>query len=105
MRKRLMLYQLLYLCWDCSVDRSPRFYARWLTTLSKDTHFLYLYALLTIFSRSIGLDGTEKAFAKPIMMLLLMFLGMCPAAIFYVIQKYYFTNPEDRKDVRYVLVY
>jgi drug/metabolite transporter (DMT)-like permease len=36
---------------------------------------------------SVGIDGNEKAFAKPIMMLLLMFLAMCPAILFWFIQQ------------------
>lgn len=36
---------------------------------------------------SVGLDGTEKLFAKPIMMLLLMFGAMIPAIVFWLIQQ------------------
>jgi drug/metabolite transporter (DMT)-like permease len=37
---------------------------------------------------STGIDGTEKTFAKPIMMLLLMFFAMCPAGLFWLIQQW-----------------
>ncbi len=36
---------------------------------------------------SVGIDGTEKVFAKPIMMLFLMFLAMCPAMGFWLYQQ------------------
>ena len=36
---------------------------------------------------SSGLDGTEKLFGKPIMVLLLMFASMVPAIFFYMIQQ------------------
>lgn len=38
---------------------------------------------------SYGLDGHEKSFAKPIMMLLLMFGGMAPAMLFWYIQQFF----------------
>lgn len=47
-----------------------------------------------------GIDGHEKVFAKPIMMLLLMFSGMSPAILFWLIQQYFFTKPEDRETVK-----
>jgi drug/metabolite transporter (DMT)-like permease len=42
-----------------------------------------------------GLDGTEKLFGKPIMVLLLMFASMVPALLFYGIQQA-FLEPKDR---------
>ena len=44
---------------------------------------------------SYGLDGADKNFAKPIMMLLLMFSGMTPAMLFWYIQQA-FLEPKDR---------
>ena len=106
MKRRLPLCQRQYLCWVCLVAPSPRFYARWLTTPSKAIYFCICNRqLIPVYYRSTGLDGTEKAFAKPIMMLLLMFLGMCPAGLLYTIHKIFFTKPEDRKDVRYLITY
>jgi drug/metabolite transporter (DMT)-like permease len=49
---------------------------------------------------SIGVDGTEKAFAKPIMMLLLMFAAMVPAIFFWAIQQF-FLPKEDRDVLNY----
>lgn len=49
-------------------------------------------------TRSVGLDGTEKAFAKPIMMLLLMFVAMIPAIIFWLV-KQMLTPPAEREVV------
>lgn len=63
------------------------------------------WQLKPFYYRSTGIDGTEKAFAKPIMMLLLMFLGMCPAGLLYTFHKIFFTRPEDRRDVRYLITY
>lgn len=45
---------------------------------------------------SIGLDGQEKAFSKPILMLLLMFAAMMPALGFWKIQQSYL--PDQEKD-------
>lgn len=48
-------------------------------------------------TKSVGLDGTEKMFAKPIMMLALMFAGMSPALlIWYIHQR---TLPPEQRDV------
>jgi drug/metabolite transporter (DMT)-like permease len=46
---------------------------------------------------SAGLDGDEKAFAKPIMMLLLMFFAMCPAGLFWLIQQW--NLPPSQREV------
>ncbi len=46
-------------------------------------------------TESQGLDGETKFFAKPIMMLLLMFLAMAPAYLFWMIQQA-FLDPKDR---------
>ena len=46
-------------------------------------------------TKSVGIDGTEKVFAKPIMMLTLMFAGMAPALLFWVIQQR-MLPPEER---------
>ena len=43
---------------------------------------------------STGLDGSEKLFGKPIMVLLLMFASMVPAIFFYMIQQSFL----DKKD-------
>eukprot|EP01036_Dinobryon_divergens_P033392 gene33392-43169_t len=51
-------------------------------------------------TKSIGLDGSPKAFAKPIMMLLLMFTGMVPAIIFWLVQQSC-RAVEDREVVSY----
>lgn len=45
---------------------------------------------------SFGLDGTEKAFSKPIMMLLLMFAGMVPAIFFWIFQQ--MRLPKEERD-------
>lgn len=45
---------------------------------------------------AVGLDGTSKAFAKPIMMLLLMFAAMVPAIFFWAIQQY--NLPKEKRD-------
>jgi drug/metabolite transporter (DMT)-like permease len=45
-----------------------------------------------------GLDGETKFFAKPIMMLLIMFTGMFPAYFFWLIQQH-FVDPKDREHV------
>ncbi len=45
---------------------------------------------------SFGLDGEEKPFAKPIVMLLLMFAGMTPAMLFWYIQQIFLVKPTDR---------
>jgi len=50
---------------------------------------------------STGVNGHEKVFAKPIMMLLLMFAAMVPAIFFWLIQQYFFTAPEKRDKVSY----
>lgn len=47
-------------------------------------------------TQSVGLDGTEKVFAKPIMMLTLMFAGMSPAIGFWLIQQSML--PESQRD-------
>lgn len=47
-------------------------------------------------TRSIGLDGEEKAFSKPILMLFLMFAAMTPALLFWKIQQ--LQLPDDKKD-------
>ena len=44
---------------------------------------------------SYGINGETKPFAKPIMMLLLMFTGMCPAILIWIIQQM-FTREADR---------
>eukprot|EP00981_Chlorochromonas_danica_P013850 scaffold6925_cov248-Ochromonas_danica.AAC.12 len=46
---------------------------------------------------SSGIDGHSKAFAKPIMMLLLMFAGMVPAIFFWAIQQA--NLPKEKRDV------
>lgn len=51
-------------------------------------------------TQAIGLDGTEKAFAKPIMMLMLMFFGMFPSIFFWLIQQSRLP-PEEREHVDY----
>lgn len=51
-------------------------------------------------TRSIGLDGSEKAFSKPIMMLLLMFAAMTPAMLFWFIQQR-FLPVNEREKVSY----
>ena len=43
-------------------------------------------------------DGSIKNFAKPIMMLLLMFSGMVPAIFFWLLQQA-FTDPKDREHI------
>jgi drug/metabolite transporter (DMT)-like permease len=48
-------------------------------------------------TKSVGIDGTEKTFAKPIMMLTLMFAGMSPALLFWYIQQR--TLPPEKRDV------
>jgi drug/metabolite transporter (DMT)-like permease len=48
-------------------------------------------------TKSVGLDGTEKVFAKPIMMLTLMFAGMSPALLFWYIHQR--TLPPEKRDV------
>ena len=45
-----------------------------------------------------GLDGTEKLFGKPIMVLLLMFASMVPAIFFYMIQQS-FLDKKDRDTI------
>lgn len=45
---------------------------------------------------AVGIDGTEKVFAKPIMMLFLMFLAMSPAMGFWLFQQYQL--PPDKRD-------
>lgn len=49
---------------------------------------------------AVGIDGTEKAFAKPIMMLFLMFLAMSPAMGFWLFQQYQLP-PEKREHIDY----
>lgn len=51
-------------------------------------------------TESVGIDGEMKPFAKPIMMLFLMFSGMVPAVIFWVISQL-FTPPAKRDVVSY----
>lgn len=51
-------------------------------------------------TRSMGIDGHEKMFAKPIMMLLLMFAGMVPAIFFWLIQQFQLP-PEKRDQISY----
>ncbi len=51
-------------------------------------------------TKSIGLDGHEKMFAKPIMMLLLMFAGMVPAIFFWLFQQFQLP-PEKRDQISY----
>mmetsp|Transcript_121409 Transcript_121409/g.238537 ORF Transcript_121409/g.238537 Transcript_121409/m.238537 type:complete len:433 (+) Transcript_121409:110-1408(+) len=48
-------------------------------------------------TKSVGLDGEEKAFAKPIMMLTLMFAGMSPALLFWWLHQR--TLPPEERDV------
>ena len=50
---------------------------------------------------SYGTDGITKPFAKPIMMLLLMFSGMIPAIFFWYIQQYLFTEKKNRDIVEW----
>lgn len=47
-----------------------------------------------------GLDGTTKPFAKPIMMLLLMFAGMVPAIFIWLVQQS-FLKEGDRDQISY----
>jgi len=49
-------------------------------------------------TESTGLDGHPKFFAKPIMMLLLMFFGMAPAYLIWMVQQY-LREPKDREVV------
>jgi len=49
---------------------------------------------------SVGLDGTTKLFAKPIMMLFLMFAAMVPAIFFWLI-KQFFAKENERETVTY----
>jgi drug/metabolite transporter (DMT)-like permease len=51
-------------------------------------------------TESVGVTGESKAFAKPIMMLTLMFAGMSPALFFWFVQQQ-FTAPEKRDVVSY----
>jgi drug/metabolite transporter (DMT)-like permease len=47
-----------------------------------------------------GIDGTDKVFAKPIMMLFLMFLAMSPAMGFWLFQQYQLP-PSERDRINY----
>lgn len=49
---------------------------------------------------AVGIDGTEKVFAKPIMMLFLMFLAMSPAMGFWLFQQYQLP-PSQREHIEY----
>jgi drug/metabolite transporter (DMT)-like permease len=61
--------------------------------------FSALFCKMAYDTQSVGLDGeTEKDFAKPMMMLLLMFAAMTPAMSFWYIQQS-FLKPEDRDSV------
>ena len=50
---------------------------------------------------AVGLNGEDKLFAKPIMMLLLMFAAMVPAIFFWLFQQYFIVAKEDRDVVSY----
>ena len=52
-------------------------------------------------TQSAGLNGEPKAFAKPIMMLTLMFAGMSPAILIWWVQQTFFTAKENRDVVSY----
>lgn len=47
---------------------------------------------------AVGIDGQEKEFSKPIMMLLLMFVGMVPAGLIWVGQQLR-KRPEERESI------
>jgi hypothetical protein len=49
-------------------------------------------------TESVGIDGHPKFFAKPIMMLFLMFFGMAPAYLIWMVQQY-LRDPKDREVV------
>ncbi len=57
--------------------------------------FSALLCKMSYDTSSVGLDGQTKLFAKPIMMLLLMFTAMVPSIFFWMIQQS-FLKKEDR---------
>lgn len=50
-------------------------------------------------TKSAGLDGIEKPFTKPIMMLTLMFVGMVPAMLFWWVQQHLLVAVDKREHV------
>jgi drug/metabolite transporter (DMT)-like permease len=61
--------------------------------------FSALFCKMAYDTQSVGLDGeTEKYFAKPMMMLLIMFAAMTPAMSFWYIQQS-MLKPDDRDNV------
>jgi drug/metabolite transporter (DMT)-like permease len=63
--------------------------------------FSALLCKMSYDTSSVGLDGNPKLFAKPIMMLLLMFTAMVPSMFFWLIQQHFLTKKEDRIIVPY----
>jgi hypothetical protein len=49
--------------------------------------FSALFCKMAYDTSATGLDGKQKLFAKPMMMLLLMFTAMAPAIVFWLIQQ------------------
>lgn len=54
-------------------------------------------------TQSPGINGVDKPFTKPIMMLTLMFIGMVPAMLFWWVQQH-FLPPEKREHVSWKTV-
>lgn len=92
----------LHSAWALSQGLFQLFCAKWFV-LHKNIflHFNRQYIFLKAYDTSaIGINGDAKNFAKPIMMLLLMFSAMVPAIIFWLIQQF-LSKKEDRVTVSY----